>query len=58
MDDVNAAHGWTGPGSRARIRVRGSVRCMVRIGLWLHLGLGSDMRATVRLNENVTVGNG
>ena len=58
MGDVDVDHEVSGPGARTRVRVRGSVRCNSRIGLWLHLGLGSDVRVTVRLNYSVTVRHG
>ena len=42
-------------GNRVRVGVKCSVRCMSRIGLRLHLGLGSDEREAALLNDSVTV---
>ena len=42
-------------GYSARVSVRGSASCMGRIGLWLHMGFGSDVSSTVRLNYSVSV---
>lgn len=39
----------SGPGFRARVRVRYSARCMERIGLQLDLGSGTDVRVSLRL---------
>lgn len=42
----------------ARVRVRSSVRHTGMALLLLHLGFGSNMKATVRLNYSVTVRRG
>lgn len=39
----------------ARDRFRTLVSYMGRIVLWLHLGLGSDVWVTARLNDSITV---
>ena len=53
MGVVDVDHEVSVPGSRARVRVRGLVRCMGRLGLCLHLGLGSDVRKIAWLNDSV-----
>ena len=58
MCDVYVDCDGSGPRARARVRVRCSVRCTGRIGLRLHLGFGSDMKATTRINYSVTVKHG
>ena len=55
MSDVNVDHERTAPGARARFMVRGFIRCMGRIGLWLHLRFGFNVSAIVRLNYSVSV---
>ena len=47
-----------GPRARARVRVRCSVRCTGRTGLRVHLGFGSDVKASMRFNYSVTVKHG
>ena len=58
MVDVGFDHEGSGPGDRAQVRVRCSVRGSFRIGFWLHFGFGTDLRATVRLNYSYTVRHG
>ena len=53
VDDV--ALEVSGADSSARVRDRGSLRCMGRIRLWLSMGFGSCVSLTVRLNYSVTV---
>ena len=48
---VDVVHDWSGPGAKARVKVRCSLSCSCRIGLWLHLEFGSDVRVKARLNE-------
>ena len=56
LGDVNVvALEGSGTDSSARVRDRGSVRCMGRIQLWLYMGFGSDVSSTVRLNYSVTL---
>ena len=54
--DVN--HEGSDPEAMARVTVRVSVRYTGRIGLLFHLGLDSDVRETVRLNDSVIVTQG
>ena len=42
-------------GYSAGVRVWGSVSCIHRIGLRMHMGQGSDVSSPVRLNYTVTV---
>ena len=58
MNDVSVDHEVSDTGYSARVRVRGSVSCMGRIGLWLHMGFGSDVSSTVRSNYSVSVSQG
>ena len=58
MDDVNVNHEVSDAGYSARVRFRGLVRCMGRMGLWFHLRFGSEVWATVRLNGSVTLRHG
>ena len=55
MNDVSVDHEVSATGYSARVRVRGSASCMGRIGLWLHMGFGSDVSSTVRLKYSVSV---
>ena len=50
MTDVNVDHERTAPESRSRFMVRGFIRCMGRIGLWLYLIFGFNVSAKVILN--------
>ena len=58
MDDVNDNPEVSDAGYSARVRFRGLVSCTGRRGLWLHMGFGSDVSSTVRLNHSVTVRHG
>ena len=53
MGDVDFDGDGSGSRARAWVRVRGLVRCMGRLGLCLHLGLGSDVRKIAWLNDSV-----
>lgn len=44
-----------GSGSGAIVRVRWSIRCMERKGLWIEFWSGSDVRVSVRLRFRVTM---
>ena len=41
MGDIDGECESSGPGARARVRYRCSVRCTWRIGLWFELASGS-----------------
>ena len=49
MGDVNRDGDGSGPVARAKVRVLCSVRCTGRIGFWIELGSGSDVRLSARL---------
>lgn len=55
MVDVNADGEGSVPGAKNRVSVRCSVTIMWKKGLWLELGLSSNVRARVRLNFHITV---
>ena len=58
MGDVDVDRDGSDPRARAMVRVRCSVSCTGLIRLCLHLGFGSDVRATARFNYSVRVRHG
>lgn len=58
MGDANHDGEGSGLVESARVMVRCSVRCMVRVGLLLSLGYASDVRTTKRIYFWVTVKHG
>ena len=55
MSDVNVDHERTAAGAKARLMVRGFIRCMGRIGFLLHLRFGFNVSVIARLNYSATV---
>ena len=58
VGDVNVDGEGSGPVARYKVRVLCSLRCTGRIGFWIELGSGSDVRVSARLTFSVKLRRG